>query len=250
MSDIEQSRATKITELHNQLEQLMRTTLDKAIEIGGLLAEQKAELPHGQWGQWVADNLPFSDRVARDYMRFYERRHELKTANLADLTEARKYIAGPETKAQTTKQSNPNSLGALLGDNPKVEVSEKGIQFKEPLTPDEFWDMVERVKPIVGSDAGSWILGDLLNHADLMRNKAEALQQATHRGDFDTVQEILDGDAEATQRLAGGIADEWPEDTEEQRQRKREWLQALSKSAERSAAQWAEIHLRGISGNE
>jgi len=45
MSDIEQSRATKITELHNQLEQLMRTTLDKAIEIGGLQSGARQDGP-------------------------------------------------------------------------------------------------------------------------------------------------------------------------------------------------------------
>ena len=183
MSDIEQSRATKITELHNQLEQLMRTTLDKAIEIGGLLAEQKAELPHGQWGQWVADNLPFSDRVARDYMRFYERRDELKTANLADLTEARKYIAGPETKAQTTKQSNSNPLGALLGDNPKVRVTDQGIEFMEPLTFAEWENLISRAAYLNPEhDAAKWIIGDLMRHGEQMQESAYSMQWLPPQG--------------------------------------------------------------------
>ncbi len=70
-------------------------TLDKAIRIGELLQEQKAGLKHGEWLPWVKENLPFSERLARDYMRFYNKREELKTAKIADLDDARKYITPP-----------------------------------------------------------------------------------------------------------------------------------------------------------
>lgn len=47
----------------------------KAIEIGRLLTEQKAELAHGEWIPWVESNLTFNDSQARKYMRVYRNRH-------------------------------------------------------------------------------------------------------------------------------------------------------------------------------
>ena len=82
MNDLQTSRVDRITELHAEIGGYLKMTLTKAIEIGGLLAEQKAELAHGEWLPWVKENLSFSERVARDYMRFHDRRDELKTATV------------------------------------------------------------------------------------------------------------------------------------------------------------------------
>lgn len=95
MNEIEKSRVAEIVKLHAEIGGYLKMTLDKAIRIGGLLTEQKAECGHGAWLPWLEANLPFSERLARDYMRFWERRDELKSANLADLTDARKYLAPP-----------------------------------------------------------------------------------------------------------------------------------------------------------
>jgi hypothetical protein len=93
MTEIEKSRVEKIAELHREIDSYLKTTLNKAIEIGGLLTEQKTMLGHGQWLPWIKKNLPFSERLARDYMRFHDHRDELKTAKVADLTEARKLLS-------------------------------------------------------------------------------------------------------------------------------------------------------------
>jgi hypothetical protein len=93
MNDIEKTRISEIRQLHDEIGGAIRTTLDKAIRVGELLAEQKASMEHGEWLPWIEENLSFSDRLARDYMRFYEKREELKSASLANLTEARKLLA-------------------------------------------------------------------------------------------------------------------------------------------------------------
>ena len=95
MNEIQKTRIARITELHAEIGGYLKMTLDKAIEIGGLLAEQKADLDHGEWLPWISENLSFSERLARDYMRFYDHREELKTANLADLTAARRFLTDP-----------------------------------------------------------------------------------------------------------------------------------------------------------
>ena len=92
MNEIEKSRITEINTLHSEIGGHLKMTLDKAIRIGELLTEQKAGLQHGKWIPWIEENLPFSERSVRDYMRFYDRREELKTARIADLTEARELL--------------------------------------------------------------------------------------------------------------------------------------------------------------
>lgn len=95
MDTVARTRVDRITTLHAENLNALRLTLDNAIEIGGLLAELKTETKHGEWLPWIKANLPFSERTARDYLRFYANREELKSANLADLTEARAYLSPP-----------------------------------------------------------------------------------------------------------------------------------------------------------
>ncbi|MBN1835767.1 MAG: DUF3102 domain-containing protein [Spirochaetales bacterium] len=103
MNDIEKSRVSEICRLHNEIGGYLKMTLDRAIRIGQLLTEQKAGLTHGKWLPWVEANCPFSERLARDYMRFYDRRDELKTASVADLSEARKYLVAPKEETSETE---------------------------------------------------------------------------------------------------------------------------------------------------
>jgi hypothetical protein len=98
-NEIEKSRVAEIVKLHAEIGGYLRMTLDKAIRIGELLTEQKTGLKHGAWLPWIESNLPFSERTAQDYMRFYDRREELKSASVADLRAARKLLAPlPETE--------------------------------------------------------------------------------------------------------------------------------------------------------
>lgn len=90
------SRVDRIVELHGQIEAALKTTLTQAIEVGRLLAEQKAELAHGQWGNWVAENLPFTVRTASRYMAIYRHREEvLKSDSVSDLAGAYKMLTVP-----------------------------------------------------------------------------------------------------------------------------------------------------------
>ncbi|MBW8003978.1 MAG: DUF3102 domain-containing protein, partial [Planctomycetes bacterium] len=102
MNEIEKSRITEINTLHSEIGGHLKMTLDKAIRIGELLTEQKAGLQHGKWIPWIEENLPFSERSVRDYMRFYDRREELKTAKIADLMDARRLLTYPKDKEGKT----------------------------------------------------------------------------------------------------------------------------------------------------
>ena len=94
---IERQTERRINELHNELTGLLNSSLDKAIEIGLLLTEKKAELKHGQFGKWIEENLVFSDRTARNYIKLFENKDKLLTAG--SITEAYKMLE--PVKAET-----------------------------------------------------------------------------------------------------------------------------------------------------
>lgn len=84
-----------INELHAQIEQALRESLDNAIQLGALLADVKQQLPHGTFTDWISDNCTFSSRTARRYMKIHEHRDQLGEAD--SLGEAYKLIAAPKT---------------------------------------------------------------------------------------------------------------------------------------------------------
>ena len=54
--------ADEINTHHRQCEAAMRSGLEHALAAGRLLAEAKSQLPHGDWGRWLAENFAGSDR--------------------------------------------------------------------------------------------------------------------------------------------------------------------------------------------
>ncbi len=94
---IEKSRTNEIIELHDQLAGLARKTLITACRIGELLAEQKKGMKHGTFTPWIKGNLPFTDRTAQNYMKFYRKKRILISGNtepgsVLTITEARKRL--------------------------------------------------------------------------------------------------------------------------------------------------------------
>jgi hypothetical protein len=80
--------ASEINRLHGEICQAARTTIDKAIRIGELLAEQKATLKHGEWLPWLDANVQFTARTASNYLRVFKNRLRLKSETISDLTDA------------------------------------------------------------------------------------------------------------------------------------------------------------------
>ncbi len=65
---LESDAAQQINNLHHKM---VRTTAEKAFEIGSLLTLQKAKVGHGNWQVWVEENLDFSIATAKRYMRVF-----------------------------------------------------------------------------------------------------------------------------------------------------------------------------------
>jgi hypothetical protein len=65
--------ADEIARLHDHLD-----SLSNALQAGEILCQVKESLPHGQWLRFVRERTKLSSQSARNYMRLWARRVELK----------------------------------------------------------------------------------------------------------------------------------------------------------------------------
>jgi hypothetical protein len=70
---------------HDAVQQSLRDSVAHAMRCGELLIQAKAALPHGYFSSWLRDNVTFSDRTARAYMRLAAF-DEAKRQRVADLS--------------------------------------------------------------------------------------------------------------------------------------------------------------------
>ncbi len=89
----------KIEELHNTIVGMLCKSLEKAIEIGGLMFEQKEIVQKNdvKYTRWAKEHLPFNIRTAQRYMKLYLYREALRETEVKTITEAYAYIFGEPT---------------------------------------------------------------------------------------------------------------------------------------------------------
>lgn len=93
-------------EIRTLQRQAQVVVLNYAIEIGRRLTEAKSVLNHGEWGEWLKNEVSFSQSTANNFMRIYERYGDdqvslfgdAKSETLGNLpyTKALKLLAVPE----------------------------------------------------------------------------------------------------------------------------------------------------------
>jgi len=71
-----------VQDARDEIRRLGKQTIESICEIGRLLTEVKARLPHGQWLPWLAAEFAWSERTAQ---RFMDSQGLIKSANLSDL---------------------------------------------------------------------------------------------------------------------------------------------------------------------
>jgi len=66
--------ARQILAIHQEIQAAGQTVLERSRDVGRLLARQKANIPHGKWGQWCAENVPeIAPRTIVAYMAVSDR---------------------------------------------------------------------------------------------------------------------------------------------------------------------------------
>ena len=117
--------AAEIISLHNKIQDYLKVGLGNAVRIGKLLTEQKSVLGHGNFGSWIKNSLPFTERTATNYMNLYIARDHLKSEKVSDLAKAYKFLA-KKRKDKKEKKNNADSPGKpLLGENSFIYPNDK-----------------------------------------------------------------------------------------------------------------------------
>ena len=110
---------SRIDDLTNKIKwktaQAQRFALEYIIEIGGYLAEAKALLPHGEWGNWLKNKVNYSQSTAISFMKLYEeygnRQESLFSSNSQAImnlpyTKALRLLAIPEEEREQFVEEN------------------------------------------------------------------------------------------------------------------------------------------------
>ena len=101
-------RTEDIKVLLSDLNQSLRMTVNKAIQLGGLLVEQKKHVGHGNFLSWLEANIDLPERTAYRYMSLHDYRN--KIATMANLQEAYKQIETLEQQEKLSKKERVRSL--------------------------------------------------------------------------------------------------------------------------------------------
>ena len=134
----------QINVLHAEILGSLRLSVENAIQIGQLLIEQKAECAHGGWLPWLEKNVKFTARTATNYMRLFEHRDELKSANVSDLAEAYAVLLSQKLSDQSTEpEPDPATSWTApdVGGGPELKPEPE----PEPRTVES--DIIETIEP-------------------------------------------------------------------------------------------------------
>lgn len=146
----------EVLQLHAEIWESFRMSVEKAIRIGELLTSIKQRIGHGQWGSWVEENLSFSQRSAERYMALTAIR--IKIDSVSDLSLFDAYKLLPH-KLQHDSKVKPGTMLRLTKDGyvPEEELEPESetpgaIEIPEPeiveaKESDESDEMVPDVKP-------------------------------------------------------------------------------------------------------
>lgn len=98
---VDGSTTKRICWLFAQMNGCARKSLEYAIQLGGILEDEKKQLKHGQWEKWGKDNLPFTSRMARKYIKLWNNRKKfISELSSADpdmtLTKALRMLTEPD----------------------------------------------------------------------------------------------------------------------------------------------------------
>lgn len=106
-AELSSSLLSEITQLHGDILQAARRSIDQCIRIGEILTNLKRERGHGKWIPMV-QTLPFSERFAQCYMQLYENRETVKCADFADLPPSKIILMLQKPKAKPAQVGVPN----------------------------------------------------------------------------------------------------------------------------------------------
>jgi hypothetical protein len=111
-----------IIEQHLLAVESAQQALVHALNAGRLLIEQKDNLDHGVFVDWVTTSLPFSTRTAQNYMRLARNETELNDSNIDQLTDAYTHlgIKKKTAPAPPPRETHIDEVGSTNEEDPII----------------------------------------------------------------------------------------------------------------------------------
>jgi hypothetical protein len=134
---------TKKEEIKKLYFNYCKTSIETAIKMGELLTEIKEQVGHGNFDNWVKDNMPFSRMSANNYVRVYkyaltpEGKVNLEKVGL-EITDVYKLLIEHKPKEKNgepmvKKQSEGGGVVSQISVEPPIDTrQEPALQKKEP----------------------------------------------------------------------------------------------------------------------
>lgn len=98
-NSVQRDIGTVTAEIKGLIGQAQRVATVYAVEIGRRLAEAKSLLAHGEWGQWLKEEISFSERTAQNFMTLFEEYGDQQLSIFDAITNTKSIADLPYTKA-------------------------------------------------------------------------------------------------------------------------------------------------------
>lgn len=125
---VEDADAAYINAEHEAGSQAQRKSLDHYRKCGERLIRKKASLKHGQWGEWLRNNVRFSQQMASRYMRFasaLKPGFNLTENQIEELWESTRPGNAPKAEEEEPPVPTPAPSVSLPADTVEVEQDEE-----------------------------------------------------------------------------------------------------------------------------
>ena len=182
-------------------------------EIGRLLCEAKASVPHGEWGTWLETNVAYSDSTAQNLMRIYRELSDGQVDMLTGKTQA-ELFAGLDysqvievlklPKAERARLAEENDLEGMSSREIKALIKEKkALEDKLAERDEEIIDLnqaknkaemqvIEEKGRADSAEKAKAVAEDALKKADSERDKAVKDAEKAGKAQLKELQKELD----------------------------------------------------------
>jgi hypothetical protein len=124
--------AERINRLHSRIQARGRLNTREAAEIGRLLRRVKAQLPYGQFGNWITKNCRFTERQGQRYISLAKAIKKEPALCEMELSEAYLAAAMPRTMSEMMRRTSERSDDWLT---PPAIIAELGSFDLDPCSP-------------------------------------------------------------------------------------------------------------------
>jgi chromosome segregation ATPase len=188
-------------EINSIRDQAQRILLSASVEIGRRLTEAKAMLPHGEWGNWLADSVDYKQSTANNLMNIFEKYGSDQLSLFGDNTNSQAFANLTYTQAVALLGVPDEERESFVVENNVSEMTTRELQaaIKEKQQAEREREAAEKAKEEAEKKAEKErkvrekLETQQKDHAIIVQRlqaQLEAAQAASDSGDEDKAAEL------------------------------------------------------------